>query len=548
MTTTSSPHRIRHVSRIALEQKQAAQAFIKGQSRITRTFLMMTALSTIIAAYGLLANSTAVVIGAMLLAPLMGPIFGIALGLSIGDLRLFRQALFAECLGVLLVVAIGYGIGMMPWRLEFGSEIVVRTQPTLFDLVIALASGLAGAYAMLDEKISSSITGVAIATALVPPLTTCGLCLASGSYAWALGAFVLFVANFLAIQLAGAIVFTGFGLQALRPETTHSISHLLRRFGLSIVLLLGVALFMWQTLHRLVVDDRLTHTLHQVLSRELSATTGAKLNELSFERRDGALQVMAVILTPQEFDAESVAHLEGDLRKEVDPTTHLIVRSLISKDADRQGQVFLPDTVLAHQAEAAKETGLLTQVSKELQRQFADISGARLIDLRREPGEHADVYTAVVRTPTPIEPTQIAQVQAALRAKVTPELRLIIRSVLTRDADAQQYLYQPKRTATAPDPTEIRRRQWLEHAVRNQLRQQVPGAALQEFRYAYRGGRLKMFAIVRSLETVSSAQVRKMQGMLRWYVDPTTELVIRSMVGADAGADGYVTSLDESQF
>jgi hypothetical protein len=204
--------------------------------------------------------------------------------------------------------------------------------------------------------------------------------------------------------------------------------------------------------------------------------------------------------------------------------------------------------VLAHQAEVAKETSLLTQVSNELQRQFAAISGARLIDLRREPDEHADVFTAVVRTPTPIEPTQIAQVQAALRANVTPGLRLIVRSVLTRDADAQQYLYQPKSTATAPNPTEMRRRQWLEHAVRNQLRLQVPGAVLQEFRYRFLGGRLKMFAIVRSPDTVSSAQVRKMQGILRWYIDPTTELVIRSMVGADAGADGYITSLDESQY
>lgn len=546
--TLPPTHRFWRVSGLTFEQKETAQRLIKGQSRITRTFLVMTALSTIIAAYGLLTNSTAVVIGAMLLAPLMGPIFGIALGLSIGDLRLFRQAFVAECLGVLLVVLIGYAIGTLPWRLEFGSEIVARTQPTLFDLIIALASGLAGAYAMLDEKVSASITGVAIATALVPPLTTCGLCLANGRYEWALGAFILFVANFLAIQLAGAIVFTLFGLQALRPETMHSLAHLLRRFGISIVLLLGVTLFMWQTLHRLVVNDRLIQQLNQVISRELNVTTGAMLNKVTFEHRDGVLEVMAVILTPQEFASESVALLEGTLRKEVDSTTHLIVRSLISKDADRQGQVFLPETVLARQQEVAQERTLLSQVSQELQRQFVEIPTARLTDLRRERGEDGDSYTAVVRTPVPIEPKQIARVQDSLRVKISPKLRLIIRSVLTRDADAQQYLYQPNNTATVLSKTEIRQRQWLEGALRNQLRVQVPEAELQEFRYAYRDGWLKMFAIVRSPETVSSTQVRTIQGMLRWYVDPTALLVIRSIVGADAGAEGYIRSLDEGQF
>lgn len=546
--TTVPTHRFWLISGLSLQQKQAARDFINGQSRVTNTFVMMAALSAIIAAYGLLANSTAVVIGAMLLAPLMGPIFGIALGLSLGDIRLFRNALFTECIGVVIVIAMGYGIGLLPWRLEYGSEVFSRTQPTLYDLAIALASGLAGAYSLLDEKVSSSITGVAIATALVPPLASCGLCLATGRYDWALGAFVLFIANFLAIQLAGAIVFTGYGLQVLRPEIKHSMLHLARRFGLSIVLLLGVAIFMWQTLQRLVVNDRLTRELHQVLSHELSTTTGAMLNEVTFTRRNGVLQVMAVVLTPQEFDAENVALLEGDLRKTVDPTTHLIVRSLISKDMDPQGQVFLADTDRAHQAEIAKETSLLTQVSKGLQQQFAAIPGARLIDLRRETGENANVFSAVVRTPTPIDPAQIEVLQTTLRATVIPDLRLIIRSVITTDADALQYLYQPKNAIAAPSPEEVVMRQRLEQALRNQLRNRVPGSVLQELRFAMQNKRLKIFALVRAPVTITAAQVQLMQGAFRRYIDPTTTLIVRSTVGADTGAEGYITSFDESQF
>lgn len=546
--TTLSIGIIRWLPSLPMDRRQAVHDIITGQSRITLTFFMMAALSTIIAAYGLLSNSTAVVIGAMLLAPLMAPIFGIALGLSIGDIQLFRGALITESIGIVIVITVSYSIGSLPWLPEFGTEIMARTQPTLFDLAIALASGLAGAYAILIERMNSSITGVAIATALVPPLATCGLCLANGHYEWALQSFVLFVANFLSIQLAGAIVFTIYGLQALHPEAAHSVPQLARRFGLSIMLLFGVALFMWQTLYHIVVDDRLNYALHQKLSLELGSTTGAMLDKVSYERRDEILQVMAVVLTPQEFDAESIEHLEGRLRSEVDPTIHLIVRSLISKDSDRQGQVFIPDAVLARQAEVSQATYLLTQVSKELRLQLANIPGARLVDLRREYSGTVDTFVAVVNTPTTVEPAQVRRLQDSLHLKVAPTAHLVVRSILTQDADAQQYLYQPKGDILTSEPNDIRIRQRLEQAAQNQFDIHMPGASLSELRYVNNNGVLNVLAIVRSPATFTSTQVKQIQGAFRKYIDSTTKLVLRSIVGADTGAEGYIMSLDESIF
>lgn len=167
----------------------------------------MVCLSTIIAAYGLLSNSTAVVIGAMLVAPLMGPIFGIALGLSIGDNRLLREATSSELLGVLLSVGLAALIGIATLQPDLGPEIIARTRPTIYDVLIALASGLAGAYAIADERISPALPGVAIATALVPPLATCGICLSAGFWDGARGAMLLFLVNLLAIEFAAGIIF-----------------------------------------------------------------------------------------------------------------------------------------------------------------------------------------------------------------------------------------------------------------------------------------------------------------------------------------------------
>lgn len=125
---------------------------VETLSTATPAFFIMVVISTIIASYGLLANSTAVIIGAMLVAPLMGPLFGVALALTVGDSKLLGRSLLSELAGMLLVIIIALIIGLVPVRLGFGSELIARTQPTVYDLLIALASGTAGAYAMVDER------------------------------------------------------------------------------------------------------------------------------------------------------------------------------------------------------------------------------------------------------------------------------------------------------------------------------------------------------------------------------------------------------------
>ena len=145
-------------------------------------FYILVVISTMIAGFGLAMNSTAVIIGAMLVAPLMTPIFGMALALIRSDAHLLGQATRAEIAGIVAAILMGVVLGKLYPALEPTPEMLARTQPQLFDLLVAIFSGFAGAYALVDEKISPALPGVAIATAIVPPLSNTGLCLALGAY------------------------------------------------------------------------------------------------------------------------------------------------------------------------------------------------------------------------------------------------------------------------------------------------------------------------------------------------------------------------------
>jgi uncharacterized hydrophobic protein (TIGR00271 family) len=140
-------------------------------------FYALVATSTLIAAFGLIANSVAVIIGAMVVAPLMTPIFGMALALVRGDTKLLGRAFQAEVLGVILAVGVSTIFGSLPLALEATPEMLARTQPNLLDLLVAMLAGFAGSYAMIEERLSPALPGVAIAVAVVPPLANAGLCL-----------------------------------------------------------------------------------------------------------------------------------------------------------------------------------------------------------------------------------------------------------------------------------------------------------------------------------------------------------------------------------
>jgi uncharacterized hydrophobic protein (TIGR00271 family) len=181
--------------------------------KLTRFFILLT-LAASIATFGLLADSVATVIGAMIVAPLMLPIMGVAFGVGLGDRKIILSSLTTSILGILTAIAVGYLLTLPIRSLIFvdaNTQIMVRTAPRLIDLLAALATGLAGAFAIGRKDVSDTLPGVAIAISLVPPLANVGILLATGRPDLAMGSLLLFVTNYLAILLTGALMFTLMG-------------------------------------------------------------------------------------------------------------------------------------------------------------------------------------------------------------------------------------------------------------------------------------------------------------------------------------------------
>ncbi|MEM9748557.1 MAG: TIGR00341 family protein [Actinomycetota bacterium] len=206
----------------SVEDRQTlyAQLLYEGDDanvKITRFVVLMVFASTI-AATGVVADSTAVVVGAMLIAPLMNPLMGAALSLVMGwPNRLARSALIALG-GVAIAITVGLLVGLAEFVVVdtlTNSQIVSRTSPTIVDLVIAVAAGVAGAYGWSRPDVSNSLPGVAIAIALVPPLTVVGISWSQGDFESGNGALLLFATNAIAIVVVGGVVFLLTGVAPL---------------------------------------------------------------------------------------------------------------------------------------------------------------------------------------------------------------------------------------------------------------------------------------------------------------------------------------------
>ncbi|MCP4452602.1 MAG: DUF389 domain-containing protein, partial [Planctomycetes bacterium] len=165
----------------------------------------MIGLSAAIASLGLILDSGAIVIGAMLVAPLMSAIVGMGMAIIQGDLRFLLQTLRASLLGAAIAILTGFFFGLINFQDDTTHQILQRTEPSSLDLVVALISGVAAAYALCRNNVSNSLPGVAIAVALVPPLATVGVCLSIGLWGLAWGGFKLFLCNMVAIVFASAL-------------------------------------------------------------------------------------------------------------------------------------------------------------------------------------------------------------------------------------------------------------------------------------------------------------------------------------------------------
>ncbi len=362
--------------RQVIEQVSAGVVF-----RGTNLWILMFAI--LIASLGLNVNSTAVIIGAMLISPLMGPIIGMGLGVGIGDYDLLRRALKNYGVATVISVVTATLYFLLSPISEARSELLARTSPTLYDVLIAFCGGAAGVLALTTKSKGQVIPGVAIATALMPPLCTAGYGLATAQWSYFFGAIYLFFINTVFIAIS-----TFFGVKLLRFHSHTNLMPELARRGKRLVWIVVIvtmipAFFMTVNIVKTNVFER---NVQQFVGREL---TQAGTQILSSQAEHDTLRVVAVgrtiadaeidvarrrmtdyglrdyaLMVIQGTDGESVEALSKQINSIVS-ASDAATRHLSTQVSDLERQLVLYtqyDTLTVHLADEVKP--LFPQVEK----------------------------------------------------------------------------------------------------------------------------------------------------------------------------------------
>lgn len=300
-------------------------------------FLLLVVLSCAICTLGLITNSPAVIIGAMLVAPLMSPIIGIGLSSIMGNAKLARTSAISLLIGAGLAVLLSAIIALVNKLLPFvvlqellPSEILVRTRPSPIDLGIALAGGLAAAYALTRPNISAALPGVAIATALMPPLCTIGIGIALGRWDVAGGASLLFLTNAITIAFAAALVFF---LLNFAPKRVTDEGRLPRTLIISaiivVVLLVPLTFYSVQFLR----DANENRLINEVVSAQVDLIS-AELVELETVHTTEGLDMVITLRTRNSLRYDQVLALQKGIVDGLGQPISLIVNQVIAEQLD----------------------------------------------------------------------------------------------------------------------------------------------------------------------------------------------------------------------
>lgn len=242
------------INRATPEEFRELFQVLRGNAKLTESYVVLMVLSSALATFGLFANSSPVIIGAMILAPLMSPIVAMSMGvLRTNEPELLRSSARSFLIGVLVAVGCTAVITLLTPLRTINSEIAARLNPTLLDMGVAVVSGMAGAYAHARAEVAKSLAGVAIAVALVPPLAVVGIGVGRADAAIFFGAGLLFVTNFVGMILAGAATFLVLGYSPFKYSRSG--------VTISVVSVLAVSVMLTPSFLRMVDEHRIIAAL-----------------------------------------------------------------------------------------------------------------------------------------------------------------------------------------------------------------------------------------------------------------------------------------------
>ncbi|GAA4606067.1 putative hydrophobic protein (TIGR00271 family) [Actinoplanes octamycinicus] len=297
-----------------------------NRHRNLTNFWVLLVLAAVIASAGVIADSTATVIGAMIVAPLMTPILGTALAIVLADRRQLVYHLALTLAGAALVVAIGYLMGA-PFHLDVvaanNSQVASRVSPRFIDLIAALATGLVGGFALIRSDVSDTLPGVAIAISLVPPLAVVGLTAESGAYGESLGALLLFGTNVAAIIATGTAIMLAARLREAAKEAGLPVGALgaktVATVALSLLLMaVPLGYGSWQVLQ----EQRIIGQAQPVAER-WAAGQGWQITDIQVQR--GVLHLEAMGRPPEASEATLRTELDRAGLQDVEAVVTLII-------------------------------------------------------------------------------------------------------------------------------------------------------------------------------------------------------------------------------
>ena len=439
------------------------------------TYYLLLSISVLIAGFGVVTNSPAVVIGAMLVSPLMTPIFGISLGLVRGNMPLLRKAFVAEFGGVLIAIGVATILGMFPFVHEVTPEMLSRTSPTLLDLLVAALAGIAGCLAMIDARISPVLPGIAMATALTPPLAVCGLCVASGAFEGAWGAFLLFFANFLAILAVSASLFIVAGFVS-REEMGSKLS-VLKRFLAPVIGLILVTILLTNALVGIMAKNETTKAIKRVLIKELSSERGTSVENVIYDNKNSSVNILAYITTPRVLSPQKIKEMQSILDKKLDIRANLIMRCLITKDISSTGST---SGIVARNLDGEFISGKLNpnvkriQIAEQVLREmlesykglYLDLDNLDLVQL-----PNGAVVVASIQSGRTLTPLEVSRFEKAIQERLGDEkVRLLIRSDDLTDVSSKGRVLYGKAHFGGLSKEEKATGEALERQVRNEIR------------------------------------------------------------------------------
>ena len=321
----------KHFTELTKEEKDEVVSSLRKGAYPSNDFYLMTGLAAVIATLGILTGNTVVVIGAMVVAPLMLPVLSFSMAGVKGDLAMFNRSIRGEVKGAILAILIAIVVSYLMPIYDLNAEFLLRTQPTLLDLGIAFASGLAGAYA-IAKRLDYTLPGIAVSVALIPPLCVVGISIGLRlGLEFTFGALLLFISNIIAVNLAGYIVFWVVGLGPTwywdEEETRKKIYN-----SVALMLLVAIPLgwIMWTSFEEKYVASETM----DVLEGQLSGIKYAKITGLTHFIEGGTWHILAEVESPTLLDSERVAEMQYALSERLDREIDLELKITLIQTVD----------------------------------------------------------------------------------------------------------------------------------------------------------------------------------------------------------------------